>query len=305
MVVGLAFAALSGGLAGCSSGTEVESVQDTPTDDGAPTQYALPFGLEQVEGTTAVARPVVAEQPHGRTPDSAPAIGLRAAYRVTGSPQDVMASWAEQFAELGLGDVTYLTPSMLESDGPDPWLELSTYSLGSYGNYANAELWSTAAEPLVLIEIDRSPDVVAAPVDAPDLPALPDAPAPVPMPTTLASSGDAAFGPQGAEVHLPPGAEQVMPSVPSISGTDGEVVMLTTDDPLGTVRTMVQAAYDWNEAQPAEPGSIEGPHQGEVDGSMTVAAEFSSGPGGWGFSVLASEGPDDELASVWVRTYAD
>jgi hypothetical protein len=305
VVVGLAFVALSGGVSGCGDRTEVDSIADTPAEEAPATQYDLPFGLDQVEGTAAVARPVVAEQPPGRTPDSAPAIGLRAAYRVTGSPQEVMTSWSEQFAELGLGDVTYLTPSMLESDGPDPWLELSTYSLGSYGNHANAELWSTTAGPLLLIEIDRSPDVVAVPVDAPDLPTLPDAPAPVPMPTTLASGGEAAFGPPGAEVDLPPGAEQVMPSVPSISGTGGEVVMLTTDDPLGTVRSLVQEAYDWNEAQPAEPGSIEGPHAGEVDGSTTAAAEFSSGAGGWGFSVLASQAPEDELASVWVRTYAD
>lgn len=31
----------------------------------------------------------------------------------------------------------------------------------------------------------------------------------------------------------------------------------------------------------------------------------SSGAGGWGFSVLASQAPEDELASVWVRTGAD
>lgn len=290
-------------LAGCSSGTNVDGAAETPAR--ATAEYPLPFGLEQVEGTTAVARPAVAEQVTSLyNGQPAKATSLRAAYRVTGSPQKVVTAWSEQFADLGFGDIEITTPSMLESDGPSPWLELSAYSNGPPASYANAELWSTDAEPLLLIEIDHSPDTASRFVAAPEIPPLPAEPAPVPA--ALVSEGDAVFGPEGAEVHLPPGAEQVMPRVPSVSGTFGEVVMLTTDDPRTAVQAMVQAAYDHNEAQPQhEPGSIDGPHETVVDGSMTITAEFNSGPGGWGFSVVASHTSDDDLASVWIRTYAD
>lgn len=293
-------------LAGCSCGTEADSAGETPASGAAATEYPLPFGLEQVQGTVAVARPVVAEQVTAVF-DGQPvgATSLRAAYRVTGSPSEAMAAWSEQFAELGFGEIMVSTPSMHESDGPLPWLALTTYSVGTAAmSSANAELWSTTGDPLLLIEVDRSPDAVSVPVDAPELPELPKAPAPMPM--TAATQSDTVFGPQGAEVHLPSGAEQVMPSVPSVSGTYGEVVMLSTDDPLATVRALVQEAYDRNEAQlQHEPGSIDGPHEGELGGSTTVTAEFNSGSGGWGFRVLASQAPDDDLASVWIRTYAD
>lgn len=292
-------------VAGCGSGTIVDSAGEVPTSGAVAREFPLLFGLQQVKGTAAVARPVVAEHvPALFAGQPVQATGLRAAYWVTGSPQEVMTAWLEQFAELGFGDIEVTTPSMLESSGPVPWLRFSTYSVGADGSYANAELWSTDADPLLLIEIDRSDDTVSVPVDTPEMPELPTAPAPVPV--SLVSEGDAVFGSEGAEVHLTSGAEQVMPSVPSISGTYGEVVMLTTDDPRETVRAMVEEAYDHNEAQPEhEPGWIDGPREGELDGSMTVTAGFNSGSGGWGFAVLASKAADDEVASVWVRAYAD
>lgn len=303
-VARLVFVALAGAVAACSSGTEVETDGGESTDE-AVAEYALPFGLDQVEGTVPVARPVVAEQVTALY-DGQPvnATSLRAAYRVTGSPQEVIAAWSEQFAELGIGEIAVTTPSMHESDAPLPWIELSAYSPGPAISSTEAELWATNGEPLLLIEVDLPADAVPVAVAVPELPDLPTAPAPMSM--ALASSGDEVFGPQGAEVHLPSGATQVMPSVPSLSGTDGEVVMLRTDDPLGTVEALVQEAYDFNEAQPQhERGSIDGPHESDLDGSTTVTARFNSGSGGWGFTVLASQAPDDDLASVWVRTYAD
>lgn len=289
-------------LAGCSSGTEVDSAGEAPTSGAAAAEYPLPFNLEQVQGTVAVASPVVAEQVSG-TLNGEPirVVSLRAAYQVTGSPQEVMAAWSAQFAELGIGEISVTTAAMQASSAPLPWLELSAYATKSS---ANAELWSTTGEPILLIEVDHSSDTESVPASAPELPELPTAPAPVP--TSLASQGDTIFGAQGAEVHLPSGAKQVMPGVPSISGTDGDVVMLTTDDPLATVSALVQEAYDFNEAQPQhETGSIDGPHEGELDGSATVTSWFNSGSGGWGFTVLASQGPDDDLASVWIRSNAD
>jgi len=289
-------------LAGCSSGTEVDSAGEAPTSGAAATEYPLPFGLEQVQGTVAVAPPVVAEQITGTfNGEPIQVTSLRAAYQVTGSPQEVMAAWLDQFAELGLGELSVTTASMQASTAPLPWLQLSTYAPKSY---ANAELWSTTGEPILLIEVDLSPDTESVPAAPPELPELPIAPAPVPP--ALAAQGDTIFGAQGAEVHLPSEAEQVMPSVPSMSGTDGEVVMLRTDDPLATVSALVQEAYDFNEARPQhERGSIDGPHEGELDGSTTVTARFNSGSGGWGFTVLASQAPGDDVASVWVRTGAD
>jgi hypothetical protein len=289
-------------LTGCNSGTVVESADEASAGGAAETEYSLPFGLEQVKGTVPVARPVVAEQsPTTYNGEPIRWTSLRAAYNVTGSPQEAMAAWSAQFAELGIGEVSVSTPSMHESDGPLPWLALSANGQQSY---ANAELWSTTDEPILLIEVDLPPDIQSVPASPPELPELPAAPAP--MPTAIARNGDTVFGPHGAEVHLPTGSEQVMPSVPSKSGTDGEVVILTTDDPMATVRALVKEAYDFNEAQPQhEPGSIDGPHEGEFEGAKTVTAGFDSGAGGWGFTVLASQGPDDERASVWVRTYAD
>ena len=75
---------------------------------------------------------------------------------------------------------------------------------------------------------------------------------------------------------------------------------------IATVTAMAQGAYDRNEAQvDGEPGSLDGPHVAELDGSTAVSARFSSGIGGWGFEALASQGPGDGPASVWVRTSAD
>ncbi len=292
-------------LAGCGSDTMVDGAGEAPPSKPEVLVYPLPFGLQQVEGTSALARPVVAElAPRDLPGPQAQVISLRAAYRVTGSPEAVMTLWSEQFAELGIGGIRVTTPSMRESDGPDPWLELSTSSLGSYWSHGSAELWSTEEEPLLLIEVDRQSDLAPQAVEVPDMPELPLGPAPIPV--ALVSEGDALFGPQGGEIHLPPGAQQVMPSVPSISGTDGEVVMLTTDDPIATVTAIAQGAYDRNEAQvDGEPGSLDGPHVVELDGSTAVSARFSSGIGGWGFEVLASQGPGDDPASVWVRTSAD
>lgn len=294
---------LAGAVAACSSGTAVEGEGGVSTGELAA-EYALPFGLAQVEGTVPVARPAVAEQVtslfNGEPVNST---SLRAAYWVTGSPREVMATWSEQFAELGVAEIAVTMPPPNESTVPTPWMELSAHSSGPASSSVEAELWATSDEPLLLVEVDLAPDAVPVPVATSELPELPAAPTPISV--ALASEGDEVFGPRGAEVHLPTGATQVMPDVPSVSGTDGDVVMLRTADPLGTVQALVQEAYDFNEARPQhEPGWIDGPHEGELDGSTTVAARFSSGSGGWGFTVLASQAPED-LASVWVRTHAD
>jgi hypothetical protein len=300
-------------LASCGSPEDSADEPDGTQGPGAAPSSAfdLPLGLEQVDGTDAVAAPVVAEQTtllyQGEPVRS---LSVRAAYWVTGDPGSVLAGWAEQLGDLGVGEVGFgQTESGQQQPGmPEyPWAEVGAHHFTMDGpgpGSARVQLWSTTAAPLLLVEVDRHLGEDPVPGAVPDVPPL--APAPPGIPAGAVPPGGVLFTEQGAAIHLPADARAVTPTVPTMAGTGGNTVVLVTEDPEATARAMVQEGFDINEAAPQhEPGTITGPEVAELDGATTVTAGFNSGSGGWTMQAVASKDPEAELGTVWVSTAAD
>lgn len=296
-------------LAACGSPEDGADDADVPDDQSAASAstFELALGLEQVEGTDAVAAPVVAEQTtllyKGEPVRS---LSVRAAYWVTGDPGPVLAGWAEQLGDLGLGEVRF-GQTEGQQQPQYPWAEVGAQHFTMDGpgpGSARVQLWSTTADPLLLVSVDRhlGQDPVPGPVA--DVPTL--APEPAGIPADVVQPGGVLFTEQGTAIHLPDEARAVTPTVPTMAGTGGNTVVLVTEDPEATAAAMVQEGFDINEAAPQhEPGTILGPEVAELDGATTVTAGFNSGSGGWTMGAVASKDADAELGTVWVSTGAD
>lgn len=306
-------AALVGGCGdpATSTGSDPTSVSSTTV----AADHDLPFGLEQVDGTEAVAAPVMAETVpviyDGRPVRSQ---SLRVAYRVTGDPGSVMRAWYEQFETLGIGQVSGLAGEPREGPPLRPWAEVTAWTFDPNGpgaGYAAADLWNVEGGPLLFISVDRN--IGAEAPNGSSVPSVTDGggPSPLPdpppaLPARIVGDGEVLFTEQGAAIRLPAGATAVTPTIPIEGGTGGNLVVLVTEDIVATARWIVEEGNRINEsAEQHEIGTITGPEVGELHGAQTVTAGFNSGPGGWMVDITGSKAPGAARGVLWVRTAAD
>lgn len=289
-------------LASCGSdGTPVRAEQ-APQE--RPVPAPLPFGLEQVDGTEAIGRPMVFDHVtliwNGQPIRSR---ALRAAYRVTGDPTDVLQAWAGQLVPLELGDVL-LHSSALELEHV-PWAEIGTHAEADPDapgpGWAGVELWDTHHEPILIVSIDRhhGSDGVASeplagqgrivpPTRSPQVSVQPPGP------------GEELFSEQGEVVRVPEGARALMPMIPTTAGTGGSTSLLASGDELGVIQAMLDEAGSQD-----GHGEVVGPELQDQDGARVVIASYGVPAGGWGFHVVAVRDPGDAEAMLWVTSYAD
>lgn len=294
---------------GC--GDPVDTGGPAPTVEEESAAFDLPFGLLQVDGTEAASAPVVVETTTG-TYDGKPvdSTSLNVAYWVTGDPEQVLREWADQLAELDLGEVSWTTPDMHESDAPLPWVALAAYSYHPDGpgpGSASVELWNTEDEPLLLVGVGVNSDVEPTepvPTTGPNAPErIPTAPAPITA--TPAAAGGVLFS-EGADIMVPEGATAVTPTVPTQGGTGGNTVVVEAADIEAVARWIVEEGNRINEsAEQHEPGQIIGPAVGNTNGAETVTASFNSGSGGWTVNIVGSKAAGAEVGTLWIETSAD
>ncbi|MFP5326914.1 MAG: hypothetical protein ACLGHT_05465 [Acidimicrobiia bacterium] len=271
-------------------------------DDGAPTEFALPFGLEHVEGTEAVGRPALYDhEPY--TFDGSPVQirSLIAVYRVPAeNPGAVFLDWIEQLDELAVTEVVVKagsTPS-------EPWLMAESVNPfrpdGPPPDVAYLRLWATKGDPILSVEIDRAaaapdPGRIRITGDRGRLPAPPAA-----SDDDDRKAGDLLFEERGTKVRLPEGAATDVPTFTRAAGTGGTFSVFFAEDAEDAVEALlrdVRATSDDEE--------VTGPEKSTVAGVKAVSASFNLPAGGWGFDVVAVQGPDDEEATVYVTSFAD
>lgn len=264
--------------------------------------HPLPFGLEQVEGTEPIARPLVFEHvPVFYDEQPVPADALRIAYRVTSDdPGAVLRRWADQLVSLELGDVRILA---MDSPSHGPWASARTYAdwdrAGPGPGYGQVELWATQADPILLVTVDRHlgvEPVASAIVEVATLP---------PPPTLRVAAkppapGDELFVEQTNPIHLPASARALMPTIPTDGGTGGSTSLLMAADEEAVVAEMLAEAVTYSDFH-----DVQGPEVEEQDGWRVTTGSFVIPAGGWAFRVVAARGPDDAEAVLWVQSWAD
>lgn len=265
--------------------------------------YPLPLGLEPVDGTEAIGRPLVFDHV-GSVFDGEPveAEAVRAAYRVTGDPESVLRAWAEQLVPLGVGDVLLRLTEPPSS--PAPWGEIGTSPSAWEPNapppgFVDVQLWATETDPILLVSIDRHHGVERVPSsfidDGGELES-----APREVGGTLPDPGDELFTEQGSVMHLPEGARALMPSIPTSRGTGGSTSVLAAADEVAVIRRMLDEAVAQNEYHEVSPPVVE-----EQERITVTTARFVVPAGGWDFQVVAVRTPDEREAVLWVQSAAD
>jgi hypothetical protein len=260
----------------------------------------LPFGLRQIEGTSAIGRPAVYDAAlsefRGVPVESR---RLLAAYHVTDQdPEAVVRAWTDQLralpferidvragdARLGQWFVVTATSAFQPDEPP--------------GAFAQLQLWATDGDPVLLVDVNVRP---GPPPGSPPPASSPE----VTRPTTevdsdLVDEGDVLFIEQGQEIHLPPGTRGLMPALPTPAGTGGSTSVLSASDEDAAVRALLD---DANASTDYE--DVTGPDVSVLGGLRVVRASFVIPAGGWTFQVVAVRGPDDETATVYVTSAAD
>lgn len=296
-----------GTLVGCGGDAD-EAVDATgTTTPPEPTEvpalegpFPLPFGIEQPDGLEPIGRPIEYVRTgfyYGGVPVELRSV--RAAYRVTADdPPAVLRAWTDQLEGMALHRGT-IGPG----DPPELWVQataLPDFGLdGPGGSYAELQLWATDGDPILLVSLDQNEQNPPTPAT------FTDDTGDVARPSSVIEeapriAGDALFVEQGDTVHLPPGTRALMPTLPTSGGTGGSTSMLAADDGGAAVQSLLDEAESLNDF-----GDIYGHETTDVDGTVTTTATFNISAGGWGFHVVATQGPDDPYATVHVSSYAD
>jgi len=306
LAAALAVSALLGIAVACTSetnDTNADSDRTATNEEDFLKVYPLPFGLEHVEGTTAIGRPAVYDSIVLEY-DGIPVEGriLKAAFRVDAKdPGAVLREWVDQINELGVGEVSIRAGGGPDSGaGPEtPWLQADFYDGEVAGNGADLQLWTTGEAPVLLVSV-----TFVEPGGTPDLSIDDDAEG-VAAPESVVDDsdrveGDVLFSEQGDAIHLPDRSRSLMPTIPTFGGTGGSTSVLSAADGAAAVQDLIDEA---DATTPA--GDVTAPMTTVLDGIDVVNASFNISAGGWGFSVVAVQGPDDPAATLHVVSYAD
>jgi len=285
---------------GCAEDDPQERV--TSEEQGTLPKYPLPFGLEQVDGTEPIGRPLTFDDVflvYDGVP--VPASALRVAYRVTGDPEAVLREWAEQLASVGVGDVRVRTG---DSDPPEhaAWAEISAWESSTPGpgpGWASVELWATSEEPILLVSIDRHHGVDAVPSDVVD-PGRSLGEPRIRVDARPPEPGEPLFDEQGDVVHVPEGARALMPMLPTIRGTGGSTTLLAAADEEAVIQRMLDEAVAQNDFHEVSPVEVE-----EQDGVVVTTGHFVVPAGGWDLRIVAVRVPGEPDAMLWVQSAAD
>lgn len=260
----------------------------------------LPFGLVVVEGTEPIGRPAVFEEPaffHNGEPVAAQK--LRAAFWVTSDdPAAAVRSWVDQLDRLALDEVT-IQPG---HTAPEQWIQVTGTTRfvleQPSGDYADIQLWETSPHPVLLVSIDKIRGDPRRP-DVRDDAGAQQAPARGIEESTRAA-GDVLFIEQSNRVHLPPGSEALMPTIPTFCGTGGSASVLAAQDGGDAVRALL------DEAAASQPyAEVNGPVESVFRDTHVVTGSFVVPAGGWSFQAVAVQELDDALATVYVSSCAD
>lgn len=268
----------------------------------SPAEFALPFGLEHVEGTEAVGRPALYDhEPYTFDGEPVQLRSLIAVYRVTAvNPGEVFLDWIEQLDELAVSEVVVRAGSAPY----EPWLMAESVNPfrpdGPPPDVAYLRLWATKGDPILSVEIDRAaaapdPGRIRITGDRGRLPAPPAV-----ADDDEREAGDVLFEEQGTKVNLPKGSSTDVPTLTRTAGTGGTFSVFFAEDARAAVEALmrdVRATSDDEE--------VTGPEESTVAGVKAVSASFDIPAGGWGLDVVAVQGPDDDKATVYVTTFAD
>ncbi|HEX4901629.1 MAG TPA: hypothetical protein VFV42_02400 [Acidimicrobiales bacterium] len=221
---------------------------------------------------------------------------------MTGDPDAVLRSWAQQLAPLGMGDVLLRAGEPL--DALSAWGEIGVQSGwvgGSPGpGWVDVQLWATEGEPILLVSIDRFPDV-----DRVESTVVDDGGSlePPPDPSVGArppAPGDELFDEGSDVIHVPEGARALMPSIPTTRGTGGSTSLLAATDERAVIQRMLDEAVAQNEYHEVSPVEVE-----EQDEVTVTKGRFVVPAGGWEFQVVAVRVLGEPDAMVWVQSAAD
>ena len=319
IVCAIAIAVAVIGVVACSD-NQVATTEETGSTLVAPPVVQLPFGLVVVEGSEPLGRPLTyrdVELYYRNEPVESDI--LDAAFRVTGSPQEVLQAWVDQLASVGLGDVQVVTDGLT---GRSPWASVMASGFSSMLNAipptavdpaegvdglpgpgpgdAEVSLWATSEDPVLLVSVRRHIGQPALPASSPPLVGPLSSRPSIVVPWELGSAGEELFTEQGDRIDVPDGAKRLIPTLPTWGGTGGSTTVLSVDDADVAARAMLDQALSYGKG-----GEAEGPEITTFEGVRTTTGSFVIGAGGWGFDVAAVRGPDDPSATVWVRSSAD
>lgn len=259
----------------------------------------LPFSLKQVAGTTPVGRPAIYD---GATVlfNGKPVVmsQLVVAYRITsGEPEAAFRQWLAQLATLRLGKM-----ELQVGGGTGQWLRASAYGPDQPDQpptgWAELALWRTGDEPYLLLTVAQRAD--APPAAAATPPSVPTGQPPPAVQGGRRQAGDVLFVEQRQAMHLPAGTRDLMPTLPTPSGTGGSTSVLAAGDAEAATRALL------DEARSLSPGGeVRGPTTTTQEGVQIIETSFDIAAGGWGFRVVSARGADDDFATLWVTSSAD
>ena len=260
----------------------------------------LPFGLEHVEGTSVVGRPVVFDQePYRFDGDEVQIRTLWAVYRVTAdNPGEVFLAWVDQLDDLAIAEMSV----QAGNTASEAWLRAESVNPLKPGDVppdvAFLRLYATEDDPLLVVEIDRTEGAT----DPGELRITGDR-GRLPAPPTLSgdaerTAGDLLLEEKGDELQLPEGTSTDIPTLPNTFGSDGAFAVLHADDGDAAVEALLAQckAFD-DEAEITDPEKERG-DEAEVTRASCAVNE-------WAFDAVAVPGDgDDGRSTVYVRSYA-
>ena len=246
-----------------------------------PEVQPLPYGLEQVEGTVAVGRPVLSEED----------VALRAVYRVTAEdPIEVFQAWLDQIARVTAFPIQ-----------PPPWTcerfaaTPARWCAVSHGG--ELELWMTDDGPLLLVDLNAPPDEPApGPVEVGAF--EPGAPPSEQLPWVLPTAGEPFIQEQGSVLRLPPGTVGLVPTVPRNHGAGNTYALFAASDAEAALADLARQARGFDGGP-----EVTGPERSVVDGVTYDRATFYVPAGGPLFEVTSIRAADDPVATVYVESF--
>ena len=253
-----------------------------------PAVQPLPYGLEQVQGTEVLGRPLVLDE---AIVEADPEVGVRAVYRITeGDPIEVFRAWLDEFARLSALPVQ-----------PPPWTcerfaaTPARWCAVSHGG--DLELWMTEDGPLLLVDLNTPPDE---PVSDPVAVGAfePGAPPSERLPWSPPKEGEPFIEEQGSVLRLPPGTTGLMPTVPRNRGAGSTYALFAASDPQAALEDLARQARRFG----GEP-EVTGPERSVVDGVTYDRATFYVPAGGPIFEVISIRAAGDPVATVYVESF--
>lgn len=294
-------AVLAVGVVSCTDETSDDSATPRPSSkvpsDEPIVPAPLPFGLQEVAGTTPVGRPLLFDHvSHYYNDEPVTARSFSAAFTVMADePEDVFGRWTAQLGALEVdavtvwrGDGALLTATGHTMDRPD-------------GDWFQVELWTTGAEPILLVNVERYGGSVPGDPVVTDSSAEPGSSPSITVDDVAKGPGDILFVEQRDAILVPEGARTLLPVMPTAQGTGGSMSVLAAVDGPAAVRDLLDQARVYG----ADSGEVTEPVETEVDGTHVIDAAFAIHAGGWGFDVTSVQAPDDPYATVYVRSWAD